>query len=356
MDDVVFSVEIGDQAAAVVRRPDGRLLLAQRGVPLAAVLDDSPSSLMIGGRLVVAGRVPPTAAAVTVIDAAADEHEATIDGDAWFVVAGEAGFDEQLVRFRDAQGEIVGALPAGERFPVPDATDPCPVCDAVSWTQVAFTHDGHPGVSVGCERCGFVVGGVGAPPTFGPFGEVRPRKRRRRKLAPDDLLAPTLARAPFAVYVPVGLLPRVSRFSADDEDGPLSWLELVAEHDAGVLSVRSAGLDSERRRRLRVSSPLVASLEGFTTESDAPQPASPPARLVRSRHEHRVRRRLALRAGEETRTLTVDGAPVPFTFIELPACWGARSEHDGVEVVVLARGVDPADVALERLRSARLPS
>ncbi len=347
MDDVVFSVEIGEQAAAVVRRPGGRLLFVQRGAGLGVVLDRTPSGLMIGGRLVAAGRVPETATGVTVIDAAGEEHEATLDGDAWFVVAGEAGFDEQLVRYRDAQGEIVGALPAGERFPVPDATDACPVCAAVAWTQVAFTQDGHPGVIVGCERCGFVVGGVGGPPALGPFGEVRPRKRRRRKPAPDDLLPPTLARAPFAVYGPVGLLPRVTKFTADDEDGPISRLELVAEHDAGIVRVSSSA---------EPGSSLVSHLGSFAASPGAPEPQSHPARLVRARDRHRAQRRLALRADEETRTLTVDGAPVPFTFLALPDGWGARRVHDGVEIVVLARGVDPGDVALERLCSAHLPS
>ncbi|RKQ86317.1 hypothetical protein C8N24_4327 [Solirubrobacter pauli] len=305
MDDVVFSVEIGEQAAAVVRRPGGRLLFVQRGAGLGVVLDRSPSGLMIGGRLVAAGRVPETATGVTVIDAAGEEHEATLDGDAWFVVAGEAGFDEQLVRYRDAQGEIVGALPAGERFPVPDATDPCPVCAAVAWTQVAFTQDGHPGVIVGCERCGCTVGGVGGPPWLGPFGEERPRRTRRRK-TPDDLLTSTVARASFAVYAPVGAPARVSRVSAAGEDpfdGPVTWVELVAEPAAGVVQVSSAAPDARR------PTALASCLAAFATPTGEPGPQSPPGKLVRSRHAHRVRRRLALRAEEETRARSRSTAP-----------------------------------------------
>jgi len=301
----------------------------------------TPSSQMIDGRLAVTGDVPSGATSVTVIDAAGDEWEAEIQGTSWRVVAGAVAHDEGLVRYRDEQGTVVSVLPAGETFPVPDATDPCPVCDAVAWTQVAI----EAGVLIGCERCGFVVGGTAMPPSLGPFGEQRRRVSRPRKATREGDLAEALARVAFAVYGAADRPMRVSRTRADDpREGPVTSIELVARG----LSVSSAAIDPAARRPPYASSELVAHLTRFVPAEGA-EPRSIPGRVVRSRHQHRAQRRLALRAQEEPRTFTVDGEPVEFSFAALPDCWGARREHDGVELVVMARGMDPADVALARL-------
>lgn len=356
MHETLLSVEIGDHAAVVLRTPDGTPALGERGTGIAIGLkDDGATSVVVGGRLVVAGLVPGRAASITVIDAVGDEYEATIHGAFWLVVAGDVAHDEGLVRYRDAQGAIVSVLPAGETFPVPDADEPCPVCGAVAWTQVAI----EAGALIGCERCGFVVGGTAAAPVQGPFGTARRRAPRRRRRTPDEDLAPTLARAAFPVYGPVDHAVWVSRVSADGEDprgGPITQLEVLAERDAGVLSVSSAAIDPQVRRPPLDRSPLVSHLTRFTAEHEAPEPRSIPARLIRSRHQHREQRRLAMRSHEEPRSFTVDGEPVAFSFAALPGSWGARREHDGVEIVLMGRGVDPEDVALERLGSARLPT
>jgi len=51
--------------------------------------------------------------------------------------------------------------------------------------------------------------------------------------------------------------------------------------------------------------------------------------------------------------LNVDGQPVTFELLRVDDDWVARHEHDGAEIVILARGIHPDAVALRRLKEDR---
>ena len=62
-----------------------------------------------------------------------------------------------LFRLIPPRADFAQTMTAKEQSAMSEHTR-CPVCDAVTWLQI----EGERHVAVGCERCGLVVGGIGA--------------------------------------------------------------------------------------------------------------------------------------------------------------------------------------------------
>lgn len=325
-------MRLGDEAL-VVRMRDGGLRLAGRGSRLGIDLrGSSPARVPAGDRVAVAGCLPHGVAAVTVIDDAGAEHAATIQGQLWMVVVD--AFSEELVRYVDANGEIVSVVPPGEHRPITDAHDACPVCTVVRWVQVE-----NEGMTlITCGSCGFVVCGMGGPP-LDTTGWPRPtRSGSRQRGATVDQAR--LAKAPYRVYQPAGTAARVTKQSG--EGAEMVSIELI--NAADTVTVISS---------LPSRSPFgTASLQAWFVRARPLNSDdfvySLPATSVRHAAERRAAGRLAWVATPDTRTFSVDGERVAFEFLDTGAGWTARREHEGTKIVITARIIDPAGVALER--------
>ncbi|MDA0179313.1 hypothetical protein OJ997_03305 [Solirubrobacter phytolaccae] len=296
------------------------------------------------------GQVPPGAVRVVVIDDAGDEHEATVDGDVWRVVADQAGFAETLVRFLGADGALIAPLPEGPRAVVRDAGEPCPVCDDEAWVQIAV--DPRTGM-VACARCGFVVGGGGLHPKDdheAPIGLETPRKRRRPRSSTrglDEALAEVLARFSWPIYTPVGRTAVLRRVS---DGGEFGSVELRCEDGETIpLTVSTERLDGPRRW----PQPLATELVWRKVEPDSDLVLSHPAMLIRFMGQRRAMRRRVSGVEPTQRTFTLDGVDEAFEFLAVDDVWVARHERDGIEVVLVGNGIDPATVALEPVARSR---
>jgi hypothetical protein len=331
---VTHEIVLEADGAAVLRAPDGRLSFGERGARFAVRLNGyEPHGVRADGRLFVAGRMPPTAASVIVIDAAGDEYPATIKDGVWLATPGTADYDS-LVRYLDNNNQLVSTLPPGPRAHVRDAHEPCPACGHVAW--VMYDEDG--ARIIACERCGLTLGGTAAVgPLPAEVGTEPPRKRRaprkpRRTAAYEREMAEMLAGADFPRYGPPGELP-VLRKSSGDEDRLLS---VEIDYDA-VTVICAVEHDRGLRRHL----------EAFLARDRDDAPASMAAGMIRWRTAYyTARREVATTPASTHREFVVDGAAARFEFLATGAGWGAHRQHDGVAVTILARGVDPASVSL----------
>jgi hypothetical protein len=332
---VEHEIVLEADGVVVLRRDDGRLTFTQRDARIGVRLTNfSPHGLHRGGRLFVAGRMPPTAASVIVIDAAGDEYPATIKDGVWLATAGTAEYDS-LVRYLDDRGELVSTLPPGPRAHVRDAHESCPACGHVAWVM----YDEDEARLIACERCGLVLGGMAA---FGPLptevGTEPPRKRRaprkpRRTAAYEREMAELLAGVAFPLYGPPDEMPTVRTVQADEDR--VLWIEI----DYDTVTMTSA---IENIKALRTE------LADFLARHDD-APVSAAAGVVRFRTAHyAARRQVAMTPAGTHREFAVDRVPARFEFLAVGACWGAQRQHDGVAVTILARGVDPAAVSLVR--------
>ncbi len=335
MSDFVLQVELGGRTVGVERRGEA---LVFGDAPLERF---TPSSRTIGGRTVVAGCLPPGAERVVVIDDRGDEFDATAGDGVYLAVAGEAGFSEPLVRFTDASGALIALpLPDGPRTRVQDAPEPCPVCAAVAWAMVAST--------VLCERCGHVAGhaydgsggtimiqeGGGGDEVARSAFDAREYLRRQKE---------ALAAVPFPVYaVPGRAASAAGRYGGTGE--------VRVAHDPPVEDDRDSRLSVATgvRGEARLQEPrdaLVSLLEEDFDDRDR----SLSGALVGLTHRERSARRRVARAEPVARALVIDGQPEPFEFVGIGDAWVATRDHGDVQVMVSARAIDPADVALEPL-------
>lgn len=117
-------------------------------------------------RMLLGGRVPHGAVIVEVRDHAGVWHHAAVADDVWSVQLSQPCLRRRLkvpVRYLNSAGRHVNyALPADlKREPIADASDPCPVCEFVTWDRLTGDtgdpHSVHGGAAVWvcCRTCGF---------------------------------------------------------------------------------------------------------------------------------------------------------------------------------------------------------
>ena len=189
-----------------------------------------------------------------------------------------------------------------------------------------------------CGRCGFVVCGMGGPPLDTTGWPRRARSRSRKRGAALD--PATVAGVPYRIYQPAGTTARVIKQSG--EGAELVSIELIDAADtvtviSSLPSCRPFAAVSLQDRLAWASQPDTDDLI-----------YSSPASSIRHAAKRRAAGRLARAATPDERTFPVDGELVAFEFLDTEVGWGARREHEGTEIVVTARGVAPATVALKR--------
>lgn len=141
------------------------------------------------------------------------------------------------------------------------------------------------------------------------------------------------------MYQPAGTTARVTKQMGQGVE--LQSIELIDSADTVTVisSLPSPSpFDSLRKR-----------LTGAGRPGSDDRVYSLPASLIRDATDRRAAGRLALAATTRERTFPIDGKPIAFEFLDTGAGWGARCEHNGVEILVAAHRVDPATVALERV-------
>lgn len=216
-----------------------------------------------------------------------------------------------------------------------DTDERCPECDALAWVMIDV---GPHTRLVGCERCAFVVGGmaIGEPLRDTPTERPKFRGSRGRKPGPGDLERVTSMG--FPVYGLVGTPPDVTRLRGEED----AYVSIELAHPDHTLRVVSWTEADEPRE------PLSFDLQRLLSERE---PTGYVASHAASLIEHAVARRNAARrpTHASTTTIAVDGMPQPFELLSAGDAWAARRSHDGVEITVLARAVDPAGVQLTRL-------
>jgi hypothetical protein len=244
-------------------------------------------------------------------------------------------FSEEIVRYVDADGELVSVVPAGEHVPITDAREACPACTAVQWVQVEDA-----GMTlITCGRCGFVVCGMGGPPLDTTGSPRRARYRSRTRGASLSEIA--IADAPFDIYAPTGTAARVTKHVGQEAE--LVSIELIDAKDAVTV------ISSLPARSAFTAVSLYDRLAQASRPSTDDLLYSIPASAIRHADERRATSRLARAATPDKRTFPIDGELVAFEFLDTGAGWGARREHQGTEIVITARAIDPANVALKRL-------
>ncbi len=338
MHGVVISVSVEGRTVAIVRSPDGAVTFGVSGERFGVGLTDFyPYGRCVGDRLVVAGCVPSGAARVTVIDDAGEEYEAEIEHGLWLAIAGRSGYTEPLVRFHDGDGALLAVVPEGSRVAVEDADECCPVCDAVAWVQITTDETG----IVNCEACGFGVGGIGIQaPGRQECGASARRGARRAQRAVETQLRDVVAQVGWPVYVADG---RTAALSKTREDaGRVIAVEIRHATGRGELICVSAP-DVDPRRPIQS---LSSRLERFATHQDAHRGRSHAAILIGIADIARGIRRQAARAQPREQRFDIEGVAEPFEYLAIDRMWGAQREHDGIEIVLLARDVDPASVRL----------
>lgn len=342
MREVVLGVPVGDRTVGIVRSPSGDLVFSGRvdsrgGVVLAGF---RPYADVVEGRTVVAGRLPPGAVAVVVIDDRGDQHDAILGNGVWVAVAADAAFSEPLVRFADDAGSVVAPpLPAGPRRRVTDTDEACPVCEAVEWVEL----DGEPeDGEVRCERCGFSVAAGLTFATLGLEDDEEDAGDEGPEVDEDwsGEHAAELASVTFPVYAVAGRAPTVCGFGS----GAGRVLSVDVLHAGGELVhvTSTDGGEHPHRGLLDLLADLLVG-DWRTTES------SEAAMRIRVAGAERVARRRAARAAVRSRAFVIDGAAEPFEVVTAGDAWVAARDHYGVRVTVKARDVDPATVVLQRL-------
>ena len=345
MHDVVLGVPVGDRTVGIVRSASGDLVFSGRVDSRGGVVltDFRPHADVLDGRTVVAGRLPPGAAAVVVIDDRGDQHDAVAARGVWVAVAGDAAFGEPLVRLVDGAGAVVARpLPPGPRRHVTDAGEACPVCEAVAWVEVRGEWEGS---DVRCERCGFAVG---AGLAFAPLDvdvdlDVREADAWSEEAEEDDDWTTTLAAAlptvRFPVYALAGRSATVAGFSGGAV--AVSSVDVVhPDHDLAQVTSTDRGEDHRAGLRELLSQLLVGDWRAASSQA---------ATRIRMAGAQRVARRRAARAPVTSRALVIDGAAEPFDVVTAGGAWVASRDHYGVRVTVQARDLDPATVTLQRL-------
>ncbi|MDA0184812.1 YwqG family protein [Solirubrobacter phytolaccae] len=291
--------------------------------------------------------MPQGAVRAVVIDVRGAETDAVVEGGRWF---SEAVTEERIVRFENANGALVPQpLPQGHRRAIEDAAEPCPVCSAVQWVEVAE--------AIGCERCGWMA--CGAPSTEGetagilldPLGGEadepttsadRDRERRRLRQA-------ARAAAGFPVYARVGKPVRISGSSGPSPEVRTGFHVDQREVPGERVSVEttvSPGSGWTLRERLA----HLLEDDGWTEDR------SQAAQQIQWLHAERTARQQAANTPIETRELVIDGERRPFAFVAAPDGWIAVREHGDVQVVVTAReGTQPQHVALSPIADLEHP-
>ena len=244
-----------------------------------------------------------------------------------------------VVRCEDAHGALLARpLPEGQRKPIDDAPEPCPVCVAVAWVQVDHW--------VVCERCGHRAGIAVEHEDGWSFraGEFEDDEAEDLWLRFDDdwrqQLAEHLAVIDFPVYAVPGHVVSV---------GPQTKYDMFAQHE-----YPAAGEDVDPHLSV-ITAPLSAPLldapcDDLTTLIELSgdwQDRSLGGQLIAYVEDHRAARRLATEAEAVVRELVIDGRPEPFELIAVGEAWVATREHGETRVIVSARHVDPDELTLE---------
>ena len=345
MDEVVLGMPVGGRTVGIVRSAAGVLIFGGRvdSGGGAVLTGFEPLARVVEGRTVVAGRLPPGAAAVAVIDDRGDEFEATVGGGVWVAVCGEAAFSEPLVRFSDPAGSIVAPpFPDGARRPVPDARESCPVCTAVAWILVDGAEEGF---EVRCERCGVPV----FQGTVCVEDEYADDELDEDEDLEDDVdgswrPAEAPASVTFPIYAVAGRAASVGG-RRGGRDAPVTAVDIRHAVEPALLRVSSRdGTEDAGVLRAGLRDRLADLIE-----SDIWDDALSDAALeVRTADAVRAARRRAARAVFEHRAFVIDGVAEPFGFVAAGGAWTAARDHYGLQVTIEARDVDPATVVLER--------
>ena len=102
--------------------------------------------------------------------------------------------------------------------------------------------------------------------------------------------------------------------------------------------------------RRRPAQSIGAGLERFAARQTTHRGRSHAAILIGVADIARGIRRQAARVRAQQRPFDFEGVAEPFEYLAIDGKWGARRDHDGIEVVLLASDVDPAAITLRAAR------
>jgi len=294
-----------------------------------------------GERTLVGGRLPEGAVAAEVLTAGGERVGAAVGGGAWAALLDEpltAGLDP-VVRFADAAGATVRRpLPHGwPREPVDDADVACPACGGRAW-ELVTAHDARQAVV--CRACGH-EDPLGSVLTVGSQAErdeeaerlAREHERETRRLVLADLRVPVLA--------PVGAAPLELR----------GWGGGVGRGTERI-SVRRGAVEVETAdepRRWEGDDGVLREALAALLHAVEPGAGSAAAFVLRVRAAERAAVRAAARAVRDDIALRVDRHAQRFVLLRAEGAWVALLRRSGLRVVVSARGIEPARVALEHV-------
>jgi hypothetical protein len=363
--ETLVSVLHAHGTAGVWRGPDGRRWLSawlEHGG--GTLLEDTapPSIASIGELTVQGGVLPPGAATAHVIDDTREWHDAATAAGVWVVVLAQHSHGASPVLYRDADGRPVRPqLPSDWSVePVPDANGSCPACGGARWERVTPTDTesrGGFGTAGGgmapssvlvCVVCGHeepiptFFGASGGDWDDTPDDEVEMASHRTPPRA--------LAGVDFPVYAIGGRDARLGGYGSSSagidsvdvahgspEDGP--WIVVSTE--------RGQQMESDATVAREALGNALSS-----TDEPWPHDLSEAALSLWLHTRDRDRRRLAAEAPLEPIALPVDGSPVEFQLVRSGEHWAAAARvADDLGVTVSACGIDPSDLALERMRN-----
>ena len=351
--------------AGVYRDRDGDLWLSGSRHGGTMLDDDTPAREGLNGELTVAGgRLPPRATTALVRDARGEMRPAATGEGVWLIVLPEfTTFGEPIARYHDAGGAIVPTpLPEGAPSePVPDATEPCPACDAVDWHDMRWPQEwddedlGDESEALRCAGCGHTEqrGTVvqfelhdddDTPVTRRLPPDWREQERREHLRV--------FERARFPVY---GL--------SDAWTGPRSmggWgntgrriTEVHLHHGPTEIGEEGPHVSVETMRggEEKWQTDREMCLEGLSSLLESPEEIqlgerSHAALALWFSASHRMQSERGYRAEPATATIRVDGRPVDFYLLADGDRWAATGRVRRCGVKITSDGVAPDSVEL----------
>jgi hypothetical protein len=372
-DDILVSIDYPHGTAAVGWDGlHGMLWLtgsAHRGPGTGLEGYDTAIEGVLDEHTVQGGRLVPGAIGCEVVDHTGKRIPAKSANGAWIVVV-DYDADEPLpVRFFDNSGRTV-ARPAPkdwERRAVDDATEPCPACGGISWSELTGVseayraagipeEDWEPSRMVVCDTCGNRWS-MGAFISFreddSPPSEESQREAREMLEHRERAVAEGLAGLTFPIYRAVGFdsyllqwgghggdtLSDISVGDAHWEDK--QWTPSTIEVRTGLRD-RTFESSEESVARDALQSHLFDATQGWPNRSEA-------GLSVWLEQEERKRQSRAAAARLEGRTLPIDDEPQRWTVATDGDSWVAVRREEKVTVTVSGRGVPIDSVELEEV-------
>jgi hypothetical protein len=361
------SLAVGDEReAAIWREASGEVRVTTGGSVSGSQYPD-PFIAWAPDGTIVHGLLPPGATQVR-LRARVEPREVAVAGGAYVALVPAKLDSRDVVAFYlDDAGNIVPVpLRASDkvlvRERVTDADTPCRACESSDWELVEVRAGPHSHLTrerlLLCRTCGRQEGGRrGAgrrrpgkhPPAVPDLAAIR---------GPDQSPAEIVAAAPFAVFGLAETIAGRRDISAEYRDQQITNVKIrhtiATSGEEAEITIESMPLTVEQPwdARRACASRLELDLFVEAVTLDAESGLTGEAVSLRANAHHREIPLRVQEVPEKSTDVSLDGAVLAFTVLELDGIWAAATDADGVEILMYGHGLRPEDVQLTHVVNA----